>query len=168
MTSAAAKLGAAAGWVALPARFGQMVCGFMAFSAVMLLKCLSSSAASGEPATVNTASMAAPIGKPTFPYLAASTVFNAGALAGGGNVGGPPPPGGPPWKSSSPPPQATSSAEPQSAATAAKWNLFIVTSRESSRKCPRQDRADGVHAFRRRRTHHAALLARQVGQRLVG
>src|SRR6188474_18871 len=94
MVSAGTKLGEAAGKVVLPARLGQTVSGFMVFSAVTLLKCLASSAFSGA-VVVAEGSMAAPTGKFTMPYLAASTVFKAGALAGGGSVGGPPPPGGP-------------------------------------------------------------------------
>src|SRR5688572_3060521 len=105
IASAGTKLGAAAGCVVLPARFGQTVSGFIAFSAVTLLKCLSSSGRSDEAAPTDAGSMAAPIGKSTMPYLAASTVFNAGALAGGGSVLEPPPlGGGAPWKSSSLPP----------------------------------------------------------------
>ena len=96
MTSASKKLGVAAGCTGtVPGKSGQTVRGFMAFSAVMLLKCLSSSAESVA-LTVEAGSMAAPIGKLTTPNFAASVVLSAGALAGLGSwgVGGPPLPGG--------------------------------------------------------------------------
>ena len=58
--SPGAKFACGAGWVVLPGAFGHTVSGFMAFSAVMLLKCLSRMARS-VPAS-DPASMAAPTG----------------------------------------------------------------------------------------------------------
>src|SRR5687767_13999399 len=85
--SACVKLGEAAG-CEVPGMLGQIVSGFMTFSAVMLLKCLMSSAESVA-LVVEAVSMAAPTGKFTWPYFAARTVLRAGALAGLGSFGGP-------------------------------------------------------------------------------
>src|SRR5262245_21210137 len=107
--SAATKSGCVAGCAVLPlvpGALGQTVAGFMTFSAVMLLKCLSST--SRSPPAVDDTSMAAPTGKFTTPYRAARLVLRGGALAGGGN---PPPPPPPPLTGggvSPPPPQAIS------------------------------------------------------------
>src|SRR5687768_14446951 len=96
-------------------RLGQIVSGFMAFSAVMLLKCLMSSVESVA-LVVEAGSMAAPIGKFTWPYFAARTVLSAGALAGLGSCGGAGGPAGGGVKLSSPPPQPDRNATVTAAA----------------------------------------------------
>ncbi len=88
--SACVKLGETAG-SEVPGMLGQRTSGFMTFSAVMLLKCLISSAESVA-LVVEAGSMAAPIGKLTTPNFAAMTVLSAGAEAGLGSCEGPPPP----------------------------------------------------------------------------
>src|SRR5690349_15894430 len=86
--SAGAKFGVAAGIGGLlPAAFGHTVSGFIAFSAVIALKCFLSSVAAAP--VVESASMAAPTGKPVTPKRAAMTVLSAGAVDGSGITGPP-------------------------------------------------------------------------------
>ena len=112
--SACVKFGDGVG-CEVPGMLGQSVSGFITFSAVMLLKCLMSSAESVA-LVVEAGSMAAPTGKFTTPYFAASVALSAGAVAGFGSWGADGPPGGGVNGSSPPPPQPESSAKERAAA----------------------------------------------------
>src|SRR5690348_12192614 len=86
--SAGAKFGVAAGIGGLlPAAFGHTVSGFIAFSAVIALKCFLSSVDAAP--VVLSASMAAPTGKPGTPKRFARVVLSGGAVAGSGSTGPP-------------------------------------------------------------------------------
>src|SRR5687768_12419821 len=86
--SAGPKFGVAAGAGGLlPGAFGHTTLGFIAFSAVMALKCFLSRF-EGAP-VIESASMAAPTGKPTTPKRPAMVVLSAGAVAGSGSIGPP-------------------------------------------------------------------------------
>ena len=148
--SAGAKFGAVAGMALLPlvpGALGHTVSGFMAFSAVMLLKCLRSKSAAVP--SSESAPMAAPTGKSTTRKRTEIWVFNGGALAGGGK---PPEPLPPPLALcggvSLPPPQAASSNE-SATPIAAQYRLmenFLVRPWDdlADARAPRQGVASGT------------------------
>src|ERR1043165_6843580 len=179
MVSAGARF-SAEGSEGVPGRLGWMVSGFMAFSAVRLLMCLTSTAASGH--VVNSGGIAAPTRK-----LLASTVLSAGAVAGSGRLGAGAGVGvgvgdgageGAGALDPPPPPHATNSAAHNAADVPLLRALNVIvivspscTPPDSNRRpveSLREDLSHFSHALFGWRTEQAALGRWQVPHRFLG